>query len=158
MAETDDKALVAQILSSYLSNNIVAPADLSSVIETVKRAFGGVDSFAIAASGEATEKRQPAVPVKKSVAPDAITCLCCGDKFKSLKRHIQAEHKLTPDEYRAAFDLKKDYPIVAPDYAAQRSALAKSLGLGRKPAAAKARLAPKKAVNGRAPKRAAANA
>ena len=62
MAETDDKALVAQILSSYLSNNIVAPADMSSVIETVKRAFGGVDSFAIAATGEATEKRQPAVP------------------------------------------------------------------------------------------------
>ncbi|CAN2536403.1 MucR family transcriptional regulator [Methylosinus sp. H3A] len=155
MAEVEDKSLVAQILSSYLSNNIVAPADLSSVIETVKKAFGGVDS--VAATGEATEKRQPAVPVKKSVAPDAITCLCCGDKFKSLKRHIQAEHKLTPDEYRAAFDLKKDYPIVAPDYAAQRSALAKSLGLGRK-AGTKARPTPKKAVNGRAPKRAAANA
>lgn len=155
MAEVEDKSLVAQILSSYLSNNIVAPADLSSVIETVKKAFGGVDSVAV--TGEATEKRQPAVPVKKSVAPDAITCLCCGDKFKSLKRHIQAEHKLTPDEYRAAFDLRKDYPIVAPDYAAQRSALAKSLGLGRK-AGAKARPTPKKAVNGRAPKRAAANA
>lgn len=157
MAAVEDKSLVAQILSSYLSNNIVAPADLSSVIETVKKAFNGGASLSDAATGEATEKRQPAVPVKKSVAPDAITCLCCGDKFKSLKRHIQAEHKLTPDEYRAAFNLKKDYPIVAPDYAAQRSALAKSLGLGRK-AGVKARPAPKKAVNGRGPKKIAAHA
>lgn len=156
MAEADDKALVAQILSSYLSNNIVAPADLSFVIETVKKAFGRVDPFPAAATGETTERRQPAVPVKTSVASDAITCLCCGDKFKSLKRHIQAEHKLTPDEYRAVFDLKKDYPIVAPDYAAQRSALSKSLGLGRK-LGAKARAPSKKAVNGRAPKKIAAH-
>jgi predicted transcriptional regulator len=137
MAEAEDKALVAQILSSYLSNNSVAPADLSSVIDTVKRAFaGGGDSVLVTtADGEAKQWR-PAIPVKKSVAPDAITCLCCGSSFKSLKRHLQAEHQLTPDAYRSAFDLKADYPIVAPDYAAQRSALAKSLGLGRKPAAA----------------------
>jgi predicted transcriptional regulator len=157
MIEDDDKALVAQILSAYLSNNSVAPADLPSVIETVKKAFGGGDVFSDASVGEVVEKRQPAVPVRKSVASDAITCLCCGDKFKSLKRHLQAEHKLTPDEYRTAFDLKKDYPIVAPDYAAQRSALAKSLGLGRKPGA-RITIAAKKASTGRAGRRATADA
>jgi len=145
MSEAEDKALVAQILSSYLSNNTVAPIDLPSVIEAVKKAFGGGGAeTADAPEGEARQWR-PAVPVKKSVSADAITCLCCGEAFKSLKRHLQAEHKLTPDEYRAAFDLKSDYPIVAPNYAAQRSALAKSLGLGRKPAA-KAVPAPAKAV------------
>jgi len=97
------------------------------------------------------------VPIKKSIAPEALTCLCCGEKFKSLKRHLQAEHKLSPDEYRAVFDLKKDYPIVAPAYAAQRSALAKSLGLGRKPGA-KALTAAKKTATGRAAKKTAANA
>lgn len=159
MSETDDKALVAQILSSYLSNNNVAPADLPSVIETVKKAFnGGGDPSALFATSVVAEKRQPAVPVKRSIEPDALTCLCCGEKFKSLKRHLHAEHKLTPDEYRAAFDLKKDYPIVAPAYAAQRSALAKSLGLGRKPGIKTPLATTKKTSSGRAPKKAAANA
>jgi predicted transcriptional regulator len=149
MSDADNQALVAQILSSYLSNNSVTPADLASVIDTVKKAFNGGGSPSPAtSSGEEAKKWQPAVPVKKSVTPDAITCLCCGNKFKSLKRHLQAEHELTPEEYRAAFDLKSDYPLVAPNYAAQRSALAKSLGLGRKvtrtPGASK-KAAPKRA-------------
>ncbi len=133
MSDADNQALVAQILSSYLSNNSVSASDLASVIDTVKKAFtGGAEAFPdSSATGEA-KKWQPAVPVKKSVAPDAITCLCCGGKFKSLKRHLQAEHQLSPSDYRAAFGLSSDYPIVAPNYAAQRSALAKSLGLGRK--------------------------
>lgn len=159
MSETDDKALIAQILSSYLSNNNVAPADLPSVIESVKKAFnGGGDPFPVAAIGEVVEKRQPAVPVKKSVTPEALTCLCCGEKFKSLKRHLHTEHKLTPDEYRAVFDLKKDYPIVAPTYAAQRSALAKSLGLGRKQGVKAPPAMTKKATGGRTSKKAGANA
>jgi predicted transcriptional regulator len=134
MADAEDKALVARILSSYLSNNSVAPADLPTVIETVKKAFaGGAEPFGAVFVGEGG-KRQPAVPIKKSITPEAIACLCCGDKFKSLKRHLQAEHELTPEEYRAAFDLERNYPLVAPDYASKRSALAKSLGLGRKPA------------------------
>jgi predicted transcriptional regulator len=74
------------------------------------------------------------VSVKKSINPDALTCLCCGKPFKSLKRHRQSEHSMSPDEYRAAFGLKADYPIVAPNYSEQRSALAKSAGLGRKAA------------------------
>lgn len=133
MAESDGQALVAQILSSYLSNNTVAPGDLPSVIENVKRAFAGGVGEASAATSESEAKVwEPAVPVKKSISPEAITCLVCGQRLKSLKRHLQAAHNLTPAQYREAFKLKSDYPIVAPAYAAQRSELAKSLGLGRK--------------------------
>jgi predicted transcriptional regulator len=70
--------------------------------------------------------------VKKSITPEAVTCLICAGKFKSLKRHLQAAHQLTPREYRDAFKLKRDYSLVAPAYAARRSDLAKSMGLGRK--------------------------
>jgi predicted transcriptional regulator len=134
MADSDEKALVAQILSSYLSNNTVGANDLPSVIESVKRAFnGGGASTPLSASASDPQKWQPAVPVKRSISPDELTCLCCGGRFKSLKRHLQTAHQLTPEGYRAAFDLKSDYPLVAPAYAARRSDLAKSLGLGRKP-------------------------
>jgi predicted transcriptional regulator len=133
MSEADEKALVAQILSSYLSNNTVAPADLPSVIETVKKAFGGsAEAVSTTPSDNVTKTWQPAVPVKKSVTPDAVICLCCGQRFKTLRRHLQTTHQLTPREYRGAFKLKSDYPLVAPAYAARRSDLAKSLGLGRK--------------------------
>ena len=132
MSEADEKALVAQILSSYLSNNTVAPADLPLVIETVKKAFAGTgEEVSTTPSDNVTKTWQPAVPVKKSVTPGAVVCLCCGRRFKSLKRHLQTTHQLSPREYRATFGLKSDYPIVAPNYAAQRSDLAKSLGLGR---------------------------
>ena len=133
MSEANEKTLVAQILSSYLSNNTVAPVDLPSVIETVKKAFGGSgETVPTTPSDSVTKTWQPAVPVKKSVTPDAVICLCCGQKFKTLRRHLQTTHQLSPREYRATFGLKSDYPIVAPNYAAQRSDLAKSLGLGRK--------------------------
>ena len=133
MSEPDEKALLAQILSSYLSNNTVAAADLPSVIETVKKAFGGSgEAASVTPSDSVTKTWQPAVPVKKSVTPEAVICLCCGRRFKSLRRHLQTTHQLSPREYRATFGLKSDYPIVAPNYAAQRSGLAKSLGLGRK--------------------------
>ncbi|PPQ34807.1 transcriptional regulator, MucR family [Rhodoblastus acidophilus] len=132
MAENDNMALVAQILSSYLANNTVVPADLTSVIETVKTAFGLATETATPAAIEEPKRIEPAVPVKKSINPDALTCLCCGKPFKALKRHLDAEHNLSPDEYRATFGLKADYPIVAPNYSAQRSSLAKSAGLGRK--------------------------
>jgi predicted transcriptional regulator len=134
MSEADQNAQVAQILSSYLSNNTVAAADLPGVIESVRRAFGGVATEAATFSAvDVVKTWEPMVSVKKSVTPDAITCLCCGETFKSLKRHLQTAHQLDPAQYRAAFHLKADYPIVAPNYAAQRSSLAKSLGLGRKP-------------------------
>jgi predicted transcriptional regulator len=133
MSESDDKSLVAQILSSYLANNTVAPADLPSVIGSVKRAFSGTLETTFTPTSDSDSKNwEPAVPVKKSVTPEAITCLVCGAKFKSLKRHLQTAHQMSPEEYRNGFKLKSDYPIVAPAYAAQRSTLAKSLGLGRK--------------------------
>ena len=132
MSEPNEKTLVAQILSSYLSNNTVAAADLPSVIDSVKRAFvGSGETVPTTPSESVTKTWQPAVPVKKSVTPDAVICLCCGHRFKTLRRHLQTTHQLSPREYRAAFGLKSDYPIVAPNYAAQRPGLAKSLGLGR---------------------------
>jgi predicted transcriptional regulator len=129
MSEADEKALVAQILSSYLSNNTVAPADLPSVIESVKKAFTGTSE---PTSTSDSDSKEPAVTIGKSVTPEAVTCLVCGKKFKSLKRHLQTAHQLAPREYRDAFKLKSNYPLVAPAYAARRSDRAKWLGLGRK--------------------------
>lgn len=131
MSEVDEKSLVAQILSSYLSNNTVAPVDLPSVIESVKRAFAGTAEM-VPTSDTGTKSLEPAVAVRKSITPEAVTCLVCGQKFKSLKRHLRTAHHLAPREYRDAFKLKREYPLVAPAYAARRSDLAKSLGLGRK--------------------------
>jgi len=150
MSDNENTALVAQVLSSYFSNNTVAPADLQSVIETVKTAFGLSATSASAAAVGEPEKLEPAVSVKKSITPDALICLCCGEKFKSLKRHLQTEHNISPDEYRARFSLKNDYPLVAPNYSAARSALAKSAGFGRKPVAA---TPPKKAAGKKQPGR-----
>ena len=158
MSDSDDKALIAQILSSYLSNNTVAANELSSVIDSVKRAFsGGADSIPPIAVEAEPQKWQPAVSVKKSISSEELICLCCGEKFKSLKRHLQTAHQLTPEGYRAAFDLKSDYPLVAPAYAARRSDLAKAAGLGRKPSA---ETLPAKKANprGRPPRKAAATA
>ena len=154
MSEPNEKAFVAQILSSYLSNNTVAPVDLPSVIETVKKAFGGSgEAVSTTPSESITKTWQPAVPVKKSITPEAVICLCCGQRFKSLKRHLQTTHQLSPREYRATFGLKSDYPIVAPNYSAKRSDLAKSLGLGRM---AGMKATPKKAAAKRTSKSAAA--
>ncbi len=156
MSDSDDKALVAQILSSYLSNNTVAANDLPSVINSVKKAFSGAaDAIPPITAVAEPQRWQPAVPVKKSILPEELTCLCCGEKFKSLKRHLQTAHQLTPEGYRVAFDLKSDYPIVAPAYAARRSDLAKALGLGRKPSAEPSP-AKKARPRGRPPKNAAA--
>ena len=155
MSDPNEKALVAQILSSYLSNNTVAAADLPSVIDSVKRAFGGSgEAVSTATPDSVTKTWQPSVPVKKSITPEAMICLCCGQRFKTLRRHLQATHQLSPREYRATFGLKSDYPIVAPNYAAQRSDLAKSLGLGRKVGTT----TPRKAAAKRASKKAAAAA
>jgi predicted transcriptional regulator len=132
MPENDNTPFVAEILSAYLANNTVSPADLSGVIETVKTAFGVSGGSAMAPTDDESKKMEPAVPVKKSITPDALLCLNCGKSFKSLKRHLQNEHGQSPNEYRAAFGLRADYPTVAPNYSAQRSSLALSAGLGRK--------------------------
>ena len=111
-------------------------------------------------SDSATKTWQPAVPVKKSITPEAMICLCCGQRFKTLRRHLQTTHQLSPREYRATFGLRSDYPIVAPNYAARSNGLdfggSHSSGLGREGSSAKA--APKKVAAKRASKKAAAAA
>lgn len=123
-------SLAAKLVSAYVSNNPVPVADLPTVIGQVYA------SLKVVAAPRQSEPEPPkaAVPVKKSVTPDFIICLEDGKRFKSLKRHIAVHYGLSPDEYRAKWNLPSDYPMVAATYSAQRSALAKSAGLGRKPA------------------------
>ncbi|MCB1470529.1 MAG: MucR family transcriptional regulator [Rhizobiaceae bacterium] len=129
-AQTNDTAiaeLTAEVVSAYVGNNPVPAGDLPALIGSVHAALIGLGG-AVAED----EKPEPAVNPKRSVRGDHIICLECGGKFKSLKRHLASHHGMTPDEYRARWGLAADYPMVAPDYAAQRSELAKSMGLGRK--------------------------
>lgn len=124
---------VAEIVSAYVSNNAVSPTDLPGLIASTHSAM---QSLSVVAE-QPPEELKPAVPIKKSVTPDYIVCLDDGKKFKSMKRHL-AGLGMTPDEYRAKWGLPSDYPMVAPNYAATRSALAKSNGLGRTAAVIKA--------------------
>lgn len=137
MSEQAEKlALVAEITSSYMRRNKVPQDQISSIIASVTKAL---QSAASELSGEAATsfseaasvgKPTPAVPVRSSVKPDAITCLECGAKQKTLKRHLSTAHNLTPAGYRTKWGLKKGYPMVAPSYSAQRSTMAKKIGLG----------------------------
>ncbi|RWA75277.1 MAG: transcriptional regulator [Mesorhizobium sp.] len=132
--------LTADIVSAYVSKNAVPVASLPELIESVNSSLSKIGQPA------SPEKpaQAPAANPKRSVFPDYIICLEDGKKFKSLRRHLDVHFGLTPDEYREKWGLKSDYPMVAPNYAAQRSALAKSTGLGRKPAAKPAKSTGKK--------------
>jgi predicted transcriptional regulator len=123
----------ADIVSAFVTSHKLDSAQLTKLIEDVHRAL--VRAPAAAAQPE-REVRVPAVPIKKSIEPDFITSLEDGRKFKSLKRYLRRQG-MTPDEYRAKWGLPRDYPMVAPNYAKKRSELAKKIGLGHKPAAAK---------------------
>ncbi|MDX8479064.1 MucR family transcriptional regulator [Mesorhizobium sp. VK24D] len=125
--------LTADIVSAYVSKNAVPVASLPELIESVNSSLSKIGQRA----EPETPALVPAVNPKRSVFPDYIVCLEDGKKFKSLKRHLGVHYGLTPNEYREKWGLKPDYPMVAPNYAAQRSVLAKSSGLGRKPPAAK---------------------
>jgi predicted transcriptional regulator len=125
--------LTAEIVASFAGNNTVAVGDLPAVIATVFRTLHGVGQ------GEAEKPAEapvPAVPVKKSIGTDFLVCLEDGRKVKMLKRYLATRHGLTPDQYRQRWGLPRNYPMVPPAYAAQRSAMAKQIGLGRRPAAA----------------------
>ena len=126
--------LATEIVAAYVSNNSVPVADLPGLITSTHAAIAGLVSSA--ALGQPEEKPVPAVSIRKSITPDFLICLEDGKKFKSLKRHLATKYDLTPDAYRQKWGLPADYPMVAPNYSASRSALAKSAGLGRKPAAA----------------------
>jgi len=120
-------ALTTDIVASHVANNTVAVADLSSLIQQVYIALSGVE-----AAGGAAGPSSPAVSIKRSITPDYIICLEDGKKLKMLKRHLKTRYNLSPDEYRKRWGLPADYPIVAPNYAKQRSLLAKKFGLGNK--------------------------
>jgi len=121
--------LTTNIVSAYVTNNTVVSADLPNLINEVHGAL----VRASANKGQPpAEEQKPAVPIKKSVTPDYIVCLEDGKKFKSLKRHLRAHYNMTPEEYREKWGLPHDYPMVAPNYAAARSQLAKEMGLGQR--------------------------
>ena len=128
-SETTSAELTAEVVSAYVSNNPVPASELPTLIASVHHALTGLGGAVVE-----EEKPVPAVNPKRSVKPDHIVCLECGGKFKSLKRHLASHYDMTPDEYRSKWGLAADYPMVAPEYAAQRSELAKSMGLGRKAA------------------------
>jgi predicted transcriptional regulator len=119
--------LTAEIISAYVSNNTVVASDLPTIITDVHDALSKVTQRVGAAE---REELRPAIAVKKSVTPDYIVCLEDGKKFKSLKRHLRTHYSLSPEEYREKWGLPHDYPMVAPNYAQARSALAKQMGLG----------------------------
>ncbi|MGI9449636.1 MAG: MucR family transcriptional regulator [Geminicoccaceae bacterium] len=133
--------LTATIVGAYVSHNTVAVADLQPLITTVGQKL---TSLRRQPAEPAHEKPKPAVPIKRSIRKEAIVCLVCGEAHRTLKRHLASRHDLLPDAYRAMFDLNYDYPLVAPAYAAARSALAKKNGLGRKPVRTKPAKAQKK--------------
>ncbi len=126
--DSDDLlGLTEKIVSSHVSNNSVASADLPELIRAVYAALGNVST-----AGEAAPTPEPAVPIKKSITPNFVICLEDGRKLKMLKRHLKTAYNMTPDEYRKRWGLSSDYPMVAPKYAEMRSQLAKQIGLGTK--------------------------
>ena len=121
--------LTAEVVAAYVSNNSLPVSELPSLISDVYGALGRTTAAPAVAQAE---KQKPAVSPKKSVTDDYIICLEDGKKFKSLKRHLMTHYNLSPEEYREKWDLASDYPMVAPNYAAARSRLAKQMGLGHK--------------------------
>jgi predicted transcriptional regulator len=125
-------SLTTEIVASFAGNNTLAVSDLPALISSVfqaLRATGQVEAEKMA------EAPVPAVPIKKSIGTDFLICLEDGKKLKMLKRHLASRYNMTLEDYRRRWGLPKDYPMVAPAYSAQRSALARGIGLGRKPAA-----------------------
>jgi len=119
----------AEIVSALVSNNPVSASDLPRLITEVHQTLAALD--ATGAAPAPTAPPEPAVPVKKSITPDYLICLEDGKKLKMLKRHLHSSFGLTPEAYRAKWDLPSDYPMVAPNYAKRRSQLARQFGLGR---------------------------
>jgi len=121
--------MTTEIVSAYVSNNSVEATALPGLIEQV---HGALMARTVGAPMSVSAS-EPAVPVKKSIASDHIVCLECGRKLKTLKRHLRADHDLSPAEYRSKWGLPAEYPMVAPNYSKARSAFAKQIGLGRSP-------------------------
>ena len=131
MTDPAPKALIdltANIVSAYLSNNATAATEIPGLIAQVHaslmKASGGPAETSL-------EPAKPAVSIKKSMTSDYLVCLEDGKKFKSLKRHLRTQYSMTPEQYRDKWNLPPDYPMVAPNYAAARSKLARDMGLGQ---------------------------
>ena len=122
--------MTTEVVSAFVSNNALPATQIPDVISTVFTSLSGLENTGDEGKEEALN---PAVPIRKSVTPDFIVCLEDGKKLKMLKRHLRTAYNMTPDEYRAKWGLPPDYPMVAPNYAKQRSDFAKKIGLGRKP-------------------------
>ena len=120
--------LTSDIVAAHVSNNSVSVEDVPTLISNVYSALSGLDT----GDSAAEEMPEPAVSIRSSVKKDHLACLECGKKMKMLKRHLSTEHSLSPEEYRARWNLSADYPMVAPNYAEQRRTLAKKIGLGTK--------------------------
>jgi predicted transcriptional regulator len=121
-------ALTADIVAAHVGSNNVPVSDLPQLIGDVYRTLATLGTH-----GAKPERPEPAVPIKKSITPDYIVCLDDGKKLKMLKRHLKTAYDLTPEQYRERWGLPADYPMVAPNYAKHRSALAKKIGLGTRP-------------------------
>ncbi|HRK25503.1 MAG TPA: MucR family transcriptional regulator [Beijerinckiaceae bacterium] len=126
--ETSYIELAAEIVSAYVSNNSVPSSELPALIADIHGALKRLNGTVVE---EPSEPQKPAVSVKKSIAADFIICLEDGKKFKSLKRHLRTQYNMSPEQYREKWGLPADYPMVAPNYAAARSRLAKEMGLGQ---------------------------
>ena len=120
--------LAAEVVAAYVSNNPIPVSEVPAMIKSVHSTLGGLVGTT---PGETLTAQKPAVPLKRSVTPDYIICLEDGKKLKMLKRYLRSNYNMTPEEYRAKWGLSADYPMVAPNYAAQRSEFAKKIGLGR---------------------------
>ena len=131
--ENEALLLTADIVASYVSNNSLAADEVPAMIEQVYKTLRQIEN-----RKEGGEALKPAVPVKKSVTPDYIVCLEDGKKLKMLRRHLRSRYNMSPEDYRERWGLPADYPMVAPNYAKKRQELAKKIGLGKKPRAAKA--------------------
>ncbi len=125
-SQTDLLRMTADVVAAYVGNNLLPSGKIPEVISTVYGSLNGINGGA--GCGEAPKS---AVPIRKSVTPDFIICLEDGKKLKMLKRHLRTTYSMTPDEYRLKWGLSPDYPMVAPNYSAQRSTFAKKIGLGR---------------------------
>ena len=128
--------LASQIVAAYVSNNPIPAGELPAMIRSVHGTLGGLSN---GVGGEGPGNQRPIVPVKRSITPEYIVCLEDGKKLKMLKRYLRSNFDMTPEQYRAKWGLPADYPMVAPNYAKQRSEFAKKIGLGRTAAPASRR-------------------
>ncbi|HYG91391.1 MAG TPA: MucR family transcriptional regulator [Azospirillum sp.] len=148
MSEANTIELTAKIVAGFVARNPVPVTELPNLINSVRSTIENLGKEA----EPVKQDLKPAVPLRRSVTPEHIVCLEDGKKLKMLKRYLRTTYDLSPDQYRAKWGLPNDYPMVAPNYAAARSEMAKNLGLGRKPTDRKAALAPAPVVEEPAPK------